>query len=344
MGPITQPSGKARWIGRIGFNHFTSAGKADEFERGFTLNLDFTNKRISSSPNFFVGDRAVRFTANWNPYGLLAKSTFRIGDLDGTLTGIIGVDGVVAAFKGNTVNSYAGGFVAGTDVFTRLISVSGGANAGISTISPLYRMVTANLWESGFDGLQAFDATNRAKFVFGASKEGDDRDNNTVVSFDAGSSDDNGFVIYTRSVLGDNDDVLGGFAGILPTTNLGAPITETLGGVTWLGTFRLHELLGDTGLNEQSADNFVLDIDFVNKRISSSVKIDSMVNGGLVTFDFSANWNDAGLLINGKSGIAGVVSGDLTGIIGQDGVVGVFKGSYGLATGDAYYGGLLRLL
>ncbi len=155
-----------------------------------------------------------------------------------------------------------------------------------------------------------------APTIRGATRAGDDMD---------------GFR-YFQGRFGDSGDSRN-FAGILPTTNLGAPLTSAPAETEWTGTY-------SQGGGEDNPITF--DIDFANRRITA---LDAPGNATAIRFDLG--FSDSGLISGSAFQHLGLTGDEniralahVTGLIGTDGLVGVFTevDSYS-ATG--LYGGFV---
>ncbi len=107
------------------------------------------------------------------------------------------------------------------------------------------------------------------------------------------------------------------FAGILPTTNLGAPLTSAPAETKWGGFYSL-------GGNENN--DIMFNIDFANRRIKA---LDAPRNSRAISFDL--RFSDSGVInglvlqhagLIGSEPIDGVANA--TGLIGTEGLVGAF--------------------
>ncbi|MCA8835739.1 MAG: hypothetical protein K8953_11720, partial [Proteobacteria bacterium] len=127
-----------------------------------------------------------------------------------------------------------------------------------------------------------------------------------------------------------------GFAGILDTTNLGRPLTETTGKTTWRGQLAFISSV------ETASRDFALTITFNGTG--------GEIDGGVDGFLFGRNKIQAEFLLEGNFNSQGLISGNtffarpdtnpsrigqtikydhgtLTGLIGQEGAIGAFLGS-----------------
>ena len=138
-------------------------------------------------------------------------------------------------------------------------------------------------------------------------------------------------VRYFRGRLGNSGNARY-FAGILPTTNLGAPLTAQPTNAVWPGSYSERDT---------AAVSVDFNIDFTNRRITTEHEL---VAGSL---SFSLGFSDSGVI----SGA--VLEHDLgldtrivdsrvaTGLIGTDGLVGVFINASDSQAGVRYLGGFV---
>ena len=157
-----------------------------------------------------------------------------------------------------------------------------------------------------------------------------------------------GFHVYSND-RSTGTDPTNFYAGILTTTNLGAPLTETTASGIWEG--RLYAVRdtvivnAETIINSEVA-NFAPTVTFSTKTISATIPgvtklfgVDIAAN--TVSYDFTAVWDARGVFegtINRN--LSDVASaGVLTGLIGAEGAVGVFISNAGAAVG--YAGGFV---
>ena len=130
--------------------------------------------------------------------------------------------------------------------------------------------------------------------------------------------------------LGSAEDDANAYAGILAGTDLGAPPTDMVGTAEWNGQFRV---IGTYIFNK----DFELEIDFDTTTVTAFVQVrneeddplhflingtfnsNGVISGTVELGDYTGNARDATLPNNENRG-----SGMLTGLIGQEGAVGVF--------------------
>ncbi len=229
----------------------------------------------------------------------------------GRLTGLIGAQGVVAAFVSNTstitedagtgngINPFVGGFVAVPTVAYADWNIATTPDATLDT--PIANQFLQDVEADGGGG-ETSVTLDSAQHT-GASLGGEAADGFAYKT--AGTSPD--FVYYV---------------GILPTTNLGLPLNNTTQAGAWNGSFVSIED-GTVATTE-----FTLTVTFGGATGSNVGSVAPSAAIGNYTFrgDFDAN----GVIQNGTithtvTSPAEVISmGTLQGLIGQDGAVGVF--------------------
>ena len=279
-------------------------------------------------------------------------------DRNGTLSGIIGAEGAVGAFYKQTGTSYVGGFIASAEA-TRLIGicetnvfdVACPVRAEPAAIKAFCRAtnsndprcptVTAKDWVDSFTNpalnVDSSDLAVKRQFVQIPGKtlsaEGVTRDTRLnsgiapVHTLDFGSmglDDDDGLTWVRGSRHHTGSPVSYAYVAIYGTTDLGAPITESGFSATWPAKLQVGGL---------SAVDFDLTVTF-DGRAGTGTLYAFLVNFAN-SFDF---------LIDGEFDENGLITGDahfaqfngnvptgtadrhgaLSGIIGRDGVVGVF--------------------
>ena len=115
--------------------------------------------------------------------------------------------------------------------------------------------------------------------------------------------------------------------GILPTTNLGGQLLETKGSVKWNAYTQFYITSEAGAVVLHPVQKFVLDVDFATRGISGTLA-DSSDNPYALTL--SATWTANSGVFHKKDGAVaisgGITSkGDFSGLIGNDGLVGVFS-------------------
>ncbi len=169
---------------------------------------------------------------------------------------------------------------------------------------------------------------------------------NTLRLNDAQLSSDAGY--NSGAVFGygfDDDSNYQLYAGLLPTTDLGAPITDGNKDGIWAGTLAGYDISG-ASLPDLA---FHLKVTFENVATGGTVKSTSsagvdgslFINGGglFYAIDFVGRFDRNGVMSGTANGEFGNdATGTFNGLIGQDGAVGVFKGING-AGDKGYVGG-----
>ncbi len=168
-------------------------------------------------------------------------------------------------------------------------------------------------------GLENNDGTDVATSdIDGLTRAGDDADG----------------VQYFRGRLGNSGNERT-FAGILPTTNLGAPLTAQPTTAVWPGTY------SERGSTAASID---FNIDFINRRITATTE-DTL---SVAILRFNLGFSDSGVIsgqvlehisVGLDTGIGG--SRVATGLIGTEGLVGVFIDNLNSQLGLRYVGGFV---
>ncbi|MCA8835337.1 MAG: hypothetical protein K8953_09665, partial [Proteobacteria bacterium] len=367
----------ASWTGRLRLESPQAQISFNEEVR-FTVGFDGTDGTIITDAIALGGGRQttnnITINGQFGADGVIfGTTTADLGtgsaNVSATLSGLIGVDGAVAVFAGNdatTDGSYAGGFVARPtftanyngwlDSFDTELPAEGQPTAGKDS-----QFLQSN--EAG-DGLNFGNVTvaNSGAITEFRTLKMDGNDKNGV-SFFRGS----------RGVGGSFTARF--FAGMLSGTNMGEPLAPHTDGnpmATWKGKIQWLGFLGGVGFagNSSDARDMDLNVNYSLRTIEAFVNMDAV--GVRVEEDnrhllLEAGYNERGQFINGtvKYGIfenaggeadktatrvAGPVNihdgrqydrlldGRLTGIIGQDGAVGVFindqvSGDYGFAGG-----------
>ncbi|MCA8834319.1 MAG: hypothetical protein K8953_04460, partial [Proteobacteria bacterium] len=321
--PLTQQQGTVYWEGKM-----IAVGITEVF-KDFKLQINFGEGDQVGTISAFVDARYpdlgyhYRLDGSFDTNGVI-KGTTESGMFmpqnakipqywrnSGTLTGLIGEEGAVGVFFSRRIGrtGYVGGFVAKPNITPATIPTP-------VAVTPVER-VTKDIWLSTLD------------------KE--DRPSNTYVSarlnFSSGLYIDgeanNGF--FLRSIAPSS------FAEILPSTDLGAPLTQTTGSVRWNGLF-VSDGFG-WGPNLFHSD-FVLEVSFGGPD-GYAGRIDAV---------FAGQTASLAVYLRGVFDDNGVISGrvfygnflstrrpttdygafqTLTGLIGQKGAVGVIDSSPG---------------
>ncbi len=334
----------AIWDGKLGL----IANQVEIPKRDIKLAVDFTNKEISYS-DALNGAHFVDLRANWESgvgYDGVLKGTITynpgaaLDNLDadstknsaGTVTGLIGQQGAVGAFRSNHVDnptathtSYAGGFVAVPVANYLIWKHSFGNPTTLPTRVPWYA-----------------DGQPQTEFLQGGETDLDPGFINNPVprSLDFVNSglggeatDGVAYLSGTWEVLKPGTtvrmNVLRHFAGILSGTNLGAllnaPVTAT-----WNGKLGLIV----DGNGDIPKRDITLNIDFANTGITIADTKTSN-NTHFVNFN-NLVWDENGVITGEVTYNPGSALDDATnspgtvrGLIGQQGAVGAFISDHG---------------
>ncbi len=152
-------------------------------------------------------------------------------------------------------------------------------------------------------------------------------------------------IAYFRASINNKN---GGYAGIFSGTNLGAPLSadfeESEPIVKWYGKF------GVVGLALITNQDFILNVNFQTRKIDAFVKF-----GSTTHYKLDGDFNDRGVIVNGTVSYGNFTNnnpeslipdgnnklGILTGLIGQEGAVGVFHADDNAAGTTTYVGGFV---
>ncbi len=153
-------------------------------------------------------------------------------------------------------------------------------------------------------------------------------------------------IAYFEARIGSND---GSYAGIFSGTNLGAPlpayVAESEPIVVWNGKF------GVRGTNSLVNQDFELNVNLQTRKIDAFVRFSSsnlyykldgdfdekglIINGTVLLSQFTVTDNSPPVIIPDDTNKDGI----LTGLIGQEGAVGVFIADDADTTSTRYYSG-----
>ena len=324
--PLTEASQNAVWRAWM-----RTSGK-DPKNEYFELEIDYTPKAIGTLSAFFQstsGDNTLYydidgdFDINGVITGDVAIGTkTAIGNnlvssssTLGKLTGLIGAQGVVAAFVSNTstttadggANPFVGGFVgipalADHDAFRNYYDdnlTTGGVVAFVEGMAGGLAVTDLTFVDTDqFTSFPVVDAGNGFALLFGETAGGDDR--------------------YR--------------AGLLSGTNLGAPLLDAPSDTTWEGSVHVSRHL-DSQTDLPLPVSVTLTVDFSTGRIgltNQTIKGDETLTiAGL----FRAGSNNPTLPVGILGGTVSYNDGatehdslPLIGLIGVDGAIGVFHG------------------
>ncbi len=319
--PLTEESQNAVWQAWM-----RTSGKDPENE-AFELTVSFTAKARGTLKAFFQSTSGTNTALYYNIDGRFGingviTGTVAIGVNDsgsittqgddytlGDLTGLIGAEGVVAAFVSRTntitndggLNPFVGGFVA----------------------APL---VTYADWNLAATPDAALDAPIANQFLQDIATNGGGGETSVTLenaqynSLPLGGEAADGFAYKTA---GTSPDFVY-YVGLLPTTNLGLPLVAQPTG-TWNGSF----LSIENGTAATPAD-FILTVTFggADAGYEGSVASSAAIGDYSFTGQFDVNGVIAGTVTHADS-TNGNSTGPLQGLIGAQGAVGVFISNAG---------------
>ncbi len=343
--PLTESAQGGAWGGVLQRNLNTVLA--------FILTVDFDKREVSSPA---AGNNRFSLKGTWDERGVITGTTLEALYLDdartmldvgkpfntpGILTGLIGQDGAVGVFHSNNdgigTQPYSGGFIA---VPPSLI-VNYADWLEVTTPDTTRTDPLTNQFLAGADGALIVGSLDTLTLETAT---------NGGTPFDGDSND--GYQFYSN----DHSDMAvhptNFYTGILTTTNLGAPLTQTTASGDWQGRLYAAYITGVVDspgtptINNEVAD-FAPTVNFNTKTISATITGVTKFSGNgnapdTVSYDFTAIWDARGVFestINrtvtmDSNGVAS--AGVLTGLIGQGGAVGVFISNAGAAVG---YGG-----
>ncbi len=340
--PLTQASGSVKWYGQIStiFSGFKNVNKKDfvlEITFGEKAGVDgsagsiegFVQQGTSSSTNYY------QLTGTYDAGGVITgevifgifTGSIAEGNLattvtpNGILTGLIGEQGAVGAFiagagaKEAIVGStgYVGGFVAApppspyakfkTYYSARTDGRRLHATTAVSTIFAAFVEGTATSLPT--DGLTFTGGTGRfAPF--------------TVRLGEAGSGDDGFAIMYGVTAVGNNNRYR---AGLLSGTDLGPALDNTIS-TAWTGTIY-------TSLNLASGVPASIPLDLTVDFTAGTIEADAVTVATGLMVDINGEFGSAHSLPDGILGGTVThlgVSVPLIGLIGTEGVLGIFHG------------------
>ena len=337
--PVTQSSGIATWYGKIGIR---------EHSTDFELDLTFDGNRgtIAAFVREKVGtyyllagdfDRAGVIKNGTVDYGAFTNGVRNspVGDRQaGVLTGLIGADGALGVFHSTAtgVAGYSGGFAASagrTSAFNTNVNYADWSRsflplaASANTANPENQFTgTVAGVKEGSGGTGGSDVTAKTLSLNTTDFDGGNlggQGSDTIRWFDgfAGSSTERTY-----------------YSGLSASSDLGAPLTTTPAGGEWRGVISVggaqtdftltitYETAGGTlSAFVRNTPNFYYLLD---GGFDANGLIDGTVRYGAFTDNDPDNKGDV------------APSGLLTGLIGEDGALGVFHST---ATGAAGYSG-----
>ena len=324
--PLTETTGEATWNGRI------SARGAFNVDSDFNLAITFggTGDIAGTLTAFASGTDSVslpayyKIDAEFDNKGLIIATEGNIiwntftdrnpetpvnnnnDRASGTLTGLIGQEGAVGVFileraVGNGTGYY-GGFVAAPPALDGRVDYRDWLDS-FSPAQPATRTTGTDIF-GGFLNL-----ADGVRDISGAGLTA--VNSNPHLTLDGNGTNGMHGVVYRAGKNGTNNQA---FVAVLPTTNLGAPLTAqpTIG--TWSGTYYNRDFANTRGID--------FDIDFDANTIDA---VHEATSPFALTTTFDLDFTPATGVITGTV-TAGAGAGTATarGLIGTNGLVGVF--------------------
>ena len=350
--PLTQTQGSASWEGRI-----VVLGRwAGYVDSDFVLHINFgvgnqfgTVTGQVRAEGAGTADYKYRLDGEFDESGVI-KGTAEYGNFNnedtkiprywrkpGTLTGLIGEEGAIGVFLSTEevgYGGYVGGFIASPSTdFVSPVPATPQVTAAVwadSFDEPLSHVPTANSTKSKFLIGRATDLNDGGLSPYSRDSDYNDGLNLADASFNrvalgGDRADGVGFFAAGRN----GTSGVYSYAGILSGTNLGAPLTQTIGSAKWGGSFRVEG--GDP-------KDFVLNISFGTGDGAGEIEAIFERYSATSSYHLQGEFDDSGVIAGtatgtawGDAGRANIASGGtdqsvgkLTGLIGEEGAVGAF--------------------
>ncbi len=334
--PITETITTAvKWSGQIyaiaiNVNGTLGAGDIDDFG----LDITFDGTRGTMKTVFPVSGFAYSIDGTFDENGIIGGSVaFGAGTASGlitthstyslgTLTGIIGQNGAVGAFiSGDSVpRSFSGGFVALPPAFDGQVDYDDWLAIGETVAMP-----STPVKNEFISGILAAGVPDEDGSVANHRSYGANTLNNAIHKDGTFGGDGNDGVVPVNATNGS-------YVGILPTTNLGAPLTEPTASAEWQGVlWGAHTRTSERG-------SFTPTINFTAKTITGTVAdraVDdtdfAVISGN--NFPTGVNYSFTASFDNPRGQLTGTITrtvdsvasaGTIRGIIGEEGAVAGF--------------------
>ncbi len=333
--PVVDGSTELTWYGNltVGRESFLSSRSTD-----FVLNITIngtTGGTLSARANYRNTEYYI-LDGEFDASGLITGTiAYNLGSFDttanGILTGLIGQEGAIGVFIGDTNNNYGGGFVARpkSDTFTDSVKYSDwlarenpdanpsdeheflqttGTTIPTNIQTSVTQQFTLDLGTAEFDGAPIFGDAN------------------------------DGFYGFYGDVSGDSY----GYVGIYDSTDLGAPLVEASTPLMWNGVLRIGAVEKSTTFTITydgtlgTIDAFVVNISGPNDFLIDGTFDDLGIITGTTNFAAYAGNSSTGAVVDPDESYSGILSG----LIGAEGAVGVFHVSNS-ASNARYSGGFI---
>ncbi len=337
--PLSEAISKAKWPGVLHERSGTDAITTSPI----TLTVDFNTGSDTGTINGINGmnaDGLYEIIANFSDVGVIngtiirtAKSGETITGADsGRISGLIGADGAVAVFRSgaSATVSFVGGFVAQPPVVVILeacITENTCVDYAhwVAAANPADAPTPNQFLKGTPTGLSG--VTVAVDVVHLNVKNITDHYN-----LDEGETAD-GFAIY-RPINPHSSGSLHN-VGIYSTTRLGAPLSETVTNAQWPGRLQYRVRQGGA----VDSRNITLIVGF-----NANTDVGTITISGGTDYEIDAGFNDMGVISGGitrrvTTPTADTSTGTISGLIGVDGAVGVFRSNAGQTT--SYVGGFV---
>ena len=315
--PVTETTGTAEWSGFIQGSTLYGAPTAFPLTVGFTGTGGTLDAFIPIASTTIV---AFTIDGDFDAKGVITgivlrriytdntdSSTFDDDNRNnsaGKLSGLIGQEGAVGVFVNNPESNgvFSGGFVAAPPALDGRVDYRDWLDS-FSPAQPATRTTGTDIF-GGFLNL-----ADGVRDISGAGLTA--VNSNPHLTLDGNGTNGMHGVVYRAGKNGTNNQA---FVAVLPTTNLGAPLTAqpTIG--TWSGTYYNRDFANTRGID--------FDIDFDANTIDA---VHEATSPFALTTTFDLDFTPATGVITGTV-TAGAGAGTATarGLIGTNGLVGVF--------------------
>ena len=356
--PVDATTVLGTWKGSFVVGEFS--GPAATFTpHDFTLAVTFGDTALGNAGSVAsgtIGATGYTFEGEFDASGVISGTTTHAGNGAGVLQGLIGVKGAVGVFISDVgaTKAYAGGFVAKPTPPDPCIALRNCPAVEFAAWEATFDTGGVNedetLQESGFTNGERNNDNyiklngEEIKIVNDAMVARTFTSNVLRLSDTVGEPGYESGIAYAVDLTDFNDQ---GYAGILATTNLGAPLVDNTKNSIWTGKLGARYSggegtipVGDLSLQvtfggTSSEPGSVGTITTVG---SDGMKGSTIVSGNAIKVDGDFNaagvmWGDFALGNNDND------NASFSGLIGEKGAVGVFKGSTSTLARQGYVGG-----
>ena len=312
--PLPNTIASAQWAGLL----HERSGTGPFSSHPITLTVGFSTGAGTGTIHGKNGvDGLYELVASFSDIGVISGTIIRTAKSGDTITGadtgrisgLIGADGAVGVFRSNvgTTVSFVGGFLAQPPLTVDYTDWVAAANPTDAPMPNEFLKGTRN-GLMGTTRLEIGGLTNIAANVHNHA---------STHILDAGDAGD-GFAVYRATKTGSVHN-----AGILSTTDLGAPLTGTITNVQWPGSL-LTRVVETGGLTIPSLITLNINFDGTDGTIAGSNSLSDFAilarfnNLGVISGDVTHTLNVPGQPLTGGDGT-------VSGLIGVDGAVAVFR-------------------